>query len=80
VIPRDLLTPFHLKGNRTDPGLARRYVDEILAPGGSRPAKESIQAFLGRPYNLKAFEEWVRESETEGNSRTSRNLSNSPPK
>jgi thimet oligopeptidase len=59
VIARDLLTPFRSKGNLTDPGLARRYAEEILAPGGSRPASESIQAFLGRAFDLKAFEDWA---------------------
>jgi thimet oligopeptidase len=59
VIARDLLTPFRTKGNLTDPELARRYAREILAPGGSRPADESIRAFLGRDFDLKAFTEWV---------------------
>ncbi|MCI4367177.1 MAG: Zn-dependent oligopeptidase, partial [Thermoplasmata archaeon] len=63
VIARDLLTPFRTKGNLTDPALAQRYADEILAPGGSRPARASIQAFLGRPFDLKAFEAWVGEAD-----------------
>ena len=65
VIARDLLTPFRAKGNLTDPVLARRYAEEILAPGGSRPAEESIRAFLGRPFDLRAFQEWVRADERE---------------
>ncbi|HTT26654.1 MAG TPA: M3 family metallopeptidase [Thermoplasmata archaeon] len=63
VIARDLLTPFRSKGNLTDPTLAQRYADEILAPGGSRPAAESIRAFLGRDFTLDAFRDWVGEAD-----------------
>lgn len=62
VIARDLLTPFRAKGSLTDPELARRYAEEILAPGGSRPAADSIRAFLGRPSDLSAFAAWIDES------------------
>lgn len=62
VIARDLLRPFREKGSLTDPELARRYAVEILSSGGSRPAAESIEAFLGRPFDLRAFESWIRES------------------
>ena len=59
VIARDLLSPFLAKGSLTDPVLARRYAREILAPGSERPAAELIRAYLGRPFNFKAFEGWV---------------------
>ena len=59
VIARDLLTPFHEKGSLTDPRLARRYADEVLAPGGSRPAAELVRGFLGREFAFDAFERWV---------------------
>jgi thimet oligopeptidase len=61
VIARDLLRPFQEKGSLTDPEIARRYAREILAPGGSRPAAELIQNFLGREFDLRAFEAWVQE-------------------
>ena len=36
-----------------------RYRDQILAPGGTKAAAELIQDFLGRPYDLRAFKEWI---------------------
>jgi len=62
VIARDLLTPFYEKGSLTDRETAERYANEVLVPGGSRPAAELIRAFLGRDYNFDAFERWVREA------------------
>ncbi|AKC88335.1 hypothetical protein WQ53_10275 [Pseudoxanthomonas suwonensis] len=53
AIATDLLTEFEANGMR-DLATARRYRDEVLATGGSRPAAESIEAFLGRPFNLEA--------------------------
>ncbi len=64
VIARDLLRRFRDRGSLTDPELAQRYAREILAPGGSRPAAESIEAFLGRPFELRAFADWIAESGT----------------
>lgn len=52
-ISADLLTQFHANG-LNDRATAQRYRDEVLAPGGSRPAAASIEAFLGRPFNLEA--------------------------
>ena len=59
VIARDLLTPFEARGSLTDPSVARRYLEEVLAPGGSRPAAELVRRFLGREYSFEAFERWV---------------------
>ena len=39
----------------TDPAVGKRYRDEILAVGGSRDAADSLQAFLGREPNNRAF-------------------------
>ncbi len=61
VIARDLLGPFRAKGSLTDPDTAARYAAEILAPGGSRPAAESIRAYLGRDFDFEAFERWSRD-------------------
>ena len=38
-----------------DKSAGLRYRNEILAPGGSRDAKESVEKFLGRPSNNEAF-------------------------
>jgi thimet oligopeptidase len=61
VIARDLLSPFEDRGTLTDPTIAARYADEILAPGSSRPAAELIRAYLAREFNYAAFESWARE-------------------
>jgi thimet oligopeptidase len=66
VIARDLLSPFHARGNLTDPTAADRYATEILSPGSSRPAADLIRAYLGREFSFDAFERWTRESLTGG--------------
>lgn len=38
-----------------DPATGRRFLDEILAVGGSRPALESFRAFRGREPNIDAL-------------------------
>ena len=40
---------------------ALRYRKEVLEPGGSEPGAQLVKNFLGRPQNLKAFEEWMNE-------------------
>jgi thimet oligopeptidase len=60
VIAKDMFSAFN-KDNLLDPVIARRYRDEVLRPGGSRPARESVKAFLGRDYDFKAFDEWLAE-------------------
>jgi thimet oligopeptidase len=58
VISKDLFSAF----DRSDlfaPSVARRYRDEVLAPGGSRDAADLIARFLGRPYSLDAFAAWL---------------------
>ncbi len=50
----DMYSVFEEEGV-TDPGVGRQYRDEILAVGGTRDATESLEAFLGRKPNNKAF-------------------------
>lgn len=57
TIAKDLHTAFG--GDLMDISVARRYRDKILAPGGTKPATELIQDFLGRPHDLRAFREWL---------------------
>jgi thimet oligopeptidase len=66
AISRDVLRPFRERGSLVDPELAGRYAREILVPGASRPASELITAYLGREFSFEAFEEWIRESATPG--------------
>ncbi|MGY0218355.1 M3 family metallopeptidase [Endozoicomonadaceae bacterium StTr2] len=56
AIASDMFTRFKEEGlNNKD--VARDYREKVLAPGGSKPAAELVEDFLGRPYNFKAYEE-----------------------
>ncbi len=39
-----------------------RYREQVLEPGGSRPGKALVQAFLGREQRPEAFTEWLGEA------------------
>jgi thimet oligopeptidase len=58
VIAKDLFGPFQRAG-LMDPGPARRYRKAILEPGGSKPAAELVEDFLGRPHGFEAYEAWL---------------------
>ncbi|HEY2955423.1 MAG TPA: M3 family metallopeptidase [Candidatus Eisenbacteria bacterium] len=62
VIAKDMFAQFDRK-NLLAPGVAKRYRDAVLAPGGSAPAATLVQTFLGRPFNNKAWTEWLNEDE-----------------
>ena len=38
---------------------ARRYRREVLEAGGSRPARELVQAFLGRETSMTALRDYI---------------------
>ena len=59
AIAKDILTPFRAKGFY-DRATAKRYAEKILMPGGSKCARELLRDFLGREWELKAFQEWLR--------------------
>lgn len=56
VIARDLLTGF---AGLLDDESASRYRREILEPGGRRDAADLVEAFLGRPFTVDAYREWM---------------------
>jgi len=58
VIAKDLFSAFDQR-DLFDPEVATRYRDRILAPGGSRDAADLVESFLGRPYDTRAFQEWL---------------------
>lgn len=64
VIAKDLFTVFARDG-LLNPEVAVRYRDTVLAPGGSAPAAELIERFLGRPYSFDAYRAWL-DSDTLG--------------
>jgi thimet oligopeptidase len=41
---------------------AMRYRREVLEPGGSKPARELVQAFLGREVSMEALKGWIGKS------------------
>lgn len=57
-IAKDLFTAFDPE-DLLDPEVARRYRETVLAPGGSRPAAQLIEDFLGRPYSTRAYADWL---------------------
>lgn len=58
VIAKDLFGEFG--EDPMDPDAAGRYRREVLAPGGARDAAEMVRSFLGRDYELAAWEAWLR--------------------
>jgi thimet oligopeptidase len=55
------LDPNHLIESPT----AHRYRREVLEPGGSKPARELVQSFLGREVSMSALKHWIaREFDT----------------
>jgi thimet oligopeptidase len=60
MIAKDLLSAFGEQGLlNTD--VAGRYRRQVLEAGGAMEAAEIVRGFLGRPYNMAAFESWLAE-------------------
>lgn len=62
VIAKDLFNQFD-RANLLAPTIARKYRDAILAAGGSKPAATLVRDFLGRPFDFKAWEDWLNREE-----------------
>ncbi|MCA1558673.1 MAG: Zn-dependent oligopeptidase, partial [Acidobacteria bacterium] len=60
VIAKDMFSRFD-KTNLLSPGVAKRYRDNVLAPGGSKPAAKLVEDFLGRPFSFNAWQKWLNE-------------------
>ncbi len=58
VIAKDLLSAFDPR-DLFATEVTHRYRDQVLAPGGSRDAADLVANFLGRPYDVAAFERWL---------------------
>jgi thimet oligopeptidase len=61
VIAKDLFARFDAS-RLLDAGVAKRYRDAVLAPGGFRPAERLVEEFLGRPFEFAAWEAWLGEA------------------
>ena len=62
VIAKDLFSQFD-RANLLAAPVAYRYRDTILVPGGSKPAALLVRDFLGRPFDFKAWEDWLNREE-----------------
>jgi oligopeptidase A len=55
VLSADAFAAFEESGNPVDPTTGAKFLKEILAVGGSRPAIESFRAFRGREPQVDAL-------------------------
>jgi oligopeptidase A len=55
VLSADAYAAFEELGSTLDAGLGTRFLDEVLAMGGSRPAMDSFVAFRGRKPMIDAL-------------------------
>jgi thimet oligopeptidase len=58
VIAKDLFSNFD-KNDLLAPAVARRYRQSILEQGGSKPAEQMVEDFLGRKTSFAAYQEWL---------------------
>jgi thimet oligopeptidase len=58
VIAKDLFSRFDGQ-DLTAPGAARRFREQVFAPGSSKPASALVKDFLGRPFSFDAWERWL---------------------
>lgn len=62
VIAKDLFAQFD-RSKLRDAGVAMRYRQTVLAPGGSKPAAALVRDFLGRDFNEVAWKAWLDKDE-----------------
>lgn len=60
AISVDLFSEFKRQGLRSTT-TARAYRDKVLAPAGSKPARELVQDFLGRPFSTRAYTDYLNQ-------------------
>jgi thimet oligopeptidase len=58
VIAKDMFTEFK-KNGLTNPQIAAKYRNTILAESGTKPAAAMVEDFLGRPYSFQAYADWL---------------------
>jgi thimet oligopeptidase len=63
VIAKDMFSQFD-RNNLLAPTVASKYRTTVLAPGGSRPAATLVSEFLGRPFDYRAWENWLNREES----------------
>ncbi len=60
VIAKDFFTQFD-QSHMLAPGVAKKYRDTVLAPGGSLPAAQLVRNFLGRDFNFDGWQKWLEQ-------------------
>ncbi|MGE5316314.1 MAG: M3 family metallopeptidase, partial [Acidobacteriota bacterium] len=60
VIAKDFFTQFD-RQHMLAPGVAKKYRDAVLAPGGSLPASQLVKNFLGRDFNFEGWQKWLEQ-------------------
>ncbi len=60
VIAKDFFTQFD-QSHMLAPGMAKKYRDTVLAPGGSLPAAQLVRNFLGRDFNFDGWQKWLEQ-------------------
>jgi len=63
VIAKDMFSQFDRSNLLNSNGAAARYREKVLARGGSAPARVLLQDFLGRPFDFKAYQEWLNQGD-----------------
>jgi thimet oligopeptidase len=58
VMALEFFAEFDTK-NLIEGPVAMRYRREVLEPGGSKPARELVQRFLGREVSMEALKKWL---------------------
>lgn len=53
-----MMERFRAQGLR-NPKVAKDYRDKVLAPGGSRHARDMVEDFIGRPYTTEAYKKYL---------------------
>jgi thimet oligopeptidase len=71
VIAKDLFSAFD-GDDLFAPEVAHRYRDTVLAAGGSKDAADLVEDFLGRPYDERAFRDWLESSPVDSRTGASR--------
>jgi thimet oligopeptidase len=64
VMALEFFAEFANSGEKSSLGgeTAMRYRRQVLEPGGTRPARELVQAFLGREVSMNALRGWIAQS------------------
>ncbi|HZL25087.1 MAG TPA: M3 family metallopeptidase [Acidobacteriaceae bacterium] len=64
VMALEFFAEFAKSGEKTSLGgeTAMRYRRQVLEPGGTSPARELVEAFLGREVSMEALRRWIAQS------------------